>query len=396
MLISRCLVLGALAAASAQGTGGVVIIITYFGHDWPPWLALTLRSMEANAATTFAFVTDLPRPRAARWPANARLHNVSMGALFARCRARLGVDGAGVSNPHRGGALSHAKTPDLKPLLGQLLPEVVAGFGFWGWSDADVLFGDLDRALAPLRRRERDAAAPPPCDVVSGYRNYLVSGPFALVRNAAALNLLFAQSPDWVRMLRSRRYMVFDEWWGAHMLGEKRSVVSFHDVLADATAPPPPGAAWPRAPVRACCAQLIVDDRAYRGARMNAIDGMAPDATRRLRWCAPRAAAAGVARPRLEVLAEERLPLRRDGSPAPACDAAVVVGPLAEDAAEPLPLPRDAALFHFIEWKGGKRDKGAGSEFLRSAAAVAKQIVAGLADECFLVNASGFFRQLPN
>ena len=56
----------------------------------------------------------------------------------------------------------------------------------------------------------------------------------------------------------------------------------------------------------------------------------------------------------------------------------------------------DAALFHFIEWKGGKRDKGAGSEFLRSAAAVAKQIVAGLADECFLVNASGFFRQLPN
>ena len=132
--------------------------------------------------------------------------------------------------------------PDLKPLLGLLLPELVAGFRWWGWADVDVLFGDLGEpwhvshtdlvslnhervtvppaaacrrgaALGPFLLRDDDAddggasgggrdhddddgrgrGRGDGCDVVSGYLNYLVSGPFAVLRNELSMNMLFMQ-----------------------------------------------------------------------------------------------------------------------------------------------------------------------------------------------------------
>ena len=114
----------------------LVVMIVYFGAH-PPWLPITLHSMEANERVSFVVVNDQPPP--ASLPPNVRFETTSFGGMHERLSA---VSGRRISHSFT------YKANDYKPLLPALYPHLVAGHEWWAWADLDVVFGDLLKFVA--------------------------------------------------------------------------------------------------------------------------------------------------------------------------------------------------------------------------------------------------------
>lgn len=97
---------------------------------------------------------------------------------------------------------------DIRPMLADLFPDIVAGYEWWGWVELDVVLGDLDNLLPPLLDRH---------DAISAFPR-TVSGPMMLFRNVAACNKLFKHG-NWRTVLAEPSYCNFEEVSGAHVAG---------------------------------------------------------------------------------------------------------------------------------------------------------------------------------
>ena len=238
----------------------LVVLIVYFG-PLPPWLPLTLASMAANPTVSFSVVGDAPPPYTGL-PPNVRFETVG----WVEMQARLGaLSGRRVSYTRQ------YKANDIKPLLPELYPHLLAGRSWWAWSDLDVVYGDLrahmalalrapaccaGRELQCSKRLRRDRRSPcfnssraPPgrsadtwrdaraCPCTAGERVTAVSplypnpwrkkcwGPFtafrveggasaAGARPPATTTSLFRRAPKWRQIVGTAEYAHFDEWWG--------------------------------------------------------------------------------------------------------------------------------------------------------------------------------------
>ena len=196
-------------------TAKIAIFIARWG-GWPGWMPLLVRSLAANAAIDFHLLSEAPLRM--QLPQNVIQHVLPLSELFKRMEASVGlnlslgeVDGTHTRKlPGRRGRTSDvsvAKTNDLKPLLGEALPEVVRGYAWWGYMQEDVLVGDMSVCLRGLLDR---------ADVISPFRPPAnSSGLLMLFRNEARVNRLWRGSADAPRVLSDPRYLVFDEWWGS-------------------------------------------------------------------------------------------------------------------------------------------------------------------------------------
>jgi len=125
----------------------LVVFTVYFG-ELPPWLPLTMRSMELNANVSFVIVGDAPPPAVV--PPNVAFETIAWPTMQQRLSLLLtpenmsSVSYAGLYDARRavegGGG---GKANDIKPLVATLFPEHVAGHEWWAWSDLDVIFGDI-------------------------------------------------------------------------------------------------------------------------------------------------------------------------------------------------------------------------------------------------------------
>ena len=125
----------------------LVVFTVYFG-ELPPWLPLTLRSMELNANVSFVVVSDAQPPTTL--PPNVLFETIAWPAMQHRLSLLLtpgnasSVRYSGWYDARRaaegGGG---GKANDVKPLAAVLYPQHVAGHEWWAWSDLDVVFGDL-------------------------------------------------------------------------------------------------------------------------------------------------------------------------------------------------------------------------------------------------------------
>ena len=135
LVFARAVRAGMLPMSTAQ-QHKLVVMIVYFGAH-PPWLPITLHSMEANERVSFVVVNDQPPP--ASLPPNVRFETISFGGMHERLSAISGQ------------RISHSftyKANDYKPLLPALYPHLVAGHEWWAWADLDVVFGDLLKFVA--------------------------------------------------------------------------------------------------------------------------------------------------------------------------------------------------------------------------------------------------------
>jgi hypothetical protein len=93
------------------------------------------------------------------------------------------------------------KLCDLKPAYGAIFQDFLSDYGFWGFGDVDVIYGDLAHYLQPLLAHN---------DVVS-FRKGWISGSLCILRNCENVNLAYRSSANWGAAFTAPGYQMFDE-----------------------------------------------------------------------------------------------------------------------------------------------------------------------------------------
>lgn len=140
----------------------VRVVANYFGKP-PRIFQLWLDSCGANATVKWLFYTDIDMTA---WcvPANMEVHKVDFDWMKRKLQTPFPYE------------IHYAKPWDFcafKAVIGIAFAEELAGADFWGWSDVDVIFGDLTPVLDLAER---------------GYDKVMPNGHFSIIRNSTKLN----------------------------------------------------------------------------------------------------------------------------------------------------------------------------------------------------------------
>lgn len=168
----------------------IILIVVYFGA-WPPWFEAYLTSCRANPTINWLFFTDCPVPDNS--PANVRFVQSSRTMITELCREKLNINANIPGN---------RKLCDIRPTYGHLFEDFIKGFGFWGFCDIDIIWGNVGKFY--------DAELLGTYDVISA-RKARLSGHFTILRNDSRINLAYRDYPKTIEFLTNPEYCWFDE-----------------------------------------------------------------------------------------------------------------------------------------------------------------------------------------
>jgi hypothetical protein len=94
------------------------------------------------------------------------------------------------------------KLCDYKPMFGLVFEDYLKSYTFWGYSDIDLIYGDLKKYLTPKILVKYD---------VLTFREFIVSGAFTILKNNEYTRTLFQKSPDLDFVFSAVEYVSFDE-----------------------------------------------------------------------------------------------------------------------------------------------------------------------------------------
>lgn len=114
----------------------LVALLPYFG-SLPTTFELTLASMRRNTCIDWVIVTDQPGIEASE---NVAVFKSTLALLRQEFSLALGFD-VMLERPY--------KLCDFRPAYGELFAAFTNGYEYWGYCDADVVFGDLGRSIRP-------------------------------------------------------------------------------------------------------------------------------------------------------------------------------------------------------------------------------------------------------
>jgi hypothetical protein len=171
-------------------------VLCYFGPT-PGWINQYLLSCAYNPSIDFLIFTDQKHFPVV--PPNVRVKRLTRSSFNALATSKIGVEIE----------LSHArKVCEFKPAYGHLFEEFLDGWDYWGYTDLDVIYGDIRRFLS--------AATLQDYDVFTARKEFIV-GHFTLLRNNHRMRKLYQQSADFRATLQSPHVLSFDEcgkqWW---------------------------------------------------------------------------------------------------------------------------------------------------------------------------------------
>lgn len=191
-------VLGALPSRAAKA--GLLYI--QIGRPWPPWIRFVVRAAAANrAAVDFYFLG--PSLELGMCSNCVRLQ-LDEGSLLERVERHLGLTRGSVTLDDNG-----RKLCDMKPMWAALFPELRARHEWIGYSDHDILLGDLAAEVQALL--PQDELLTP----AAWFPQPLTNGNLLLIRTTPKMVYAFKRSPAWRTALRQRSIYVFDEHWGS-------------------------------------------------------------------------------------------------------------------------------------------------------------------------------------
>ena len=154
--------------------GKVLLIVPYFG-SFGPWVPLYLHSLASQQTVDLLLLCDTEPPAL---PANARRVAMTFDQVRALATARLRTN----VRLHRIRNLC-----DLKPAYGLVFEDFMAGYEYWAFGDEDVLYGDIDRMLAPHLDGAADLVIP---GTNSARMQGSTQGHLTIVRNHPRTNSL--------------------------------------------------------------------------------------------------------------------------------------------------------------------------------------------------------------
>jgi len=197
---------------SPRSTGrGKALLILPFSGPFGPWLPLYLHSLANQHTLDLLLLSDTVPPEL---PSNVRHVPMTFDDIRERANARLKTP----VRLHRGRNIC-----DLRPAFGLVFEEFTQGYEYWAFGDEDVLYGDLDRMLAPHLDGTADLVFP----ALNGK-----SGHLTIVKNHPRTNELAMNDPVYKDVLNSQEHWAYDEtsWrWG-------KELSSFFQIVKDAQA----------------------------------------------------------------------------------------------------------------------------------------------------------------
>jgi hypothetical protein len=196
------------------------IIYVQIGSDWPPWLRFVLASAAANRPLLNFYFLGPPLqgietcPNCIWLPLDERALQERIERILGLARGRVKLDSRG------------RKLCDMKPMWAALFPELTARHEWIGYSDHDVLFGNLSAEVGALSS-EDEMMTP-----LAWFPQPLTNGNLLLVRTVPKMVHAFRRSPVWRQALLQESIWVFDEHWGkAAGLGGTSMHHVYHDML---------------------------------------------------------------------------------------------------------------------------------------------------------------------
>ncbi len=182
-------------AEVTDGIRSICIIITWFGA-WPPWMRLFVESCRWNPTVNWLLLGDSPPP--ADLPPNVRIQTVSFDDYRDQVASRLRI------HPRWNDTY---KLCDLKPALGYIHQQEIAGYDYWGFGDLDVIYGDIRRFYTPSVLVH---------DLVTTHE-HIVAGHFSLLKTTPRMLTAFKRIPLWRALLATPHHKSFDEQIFSHL-----------------------------------------------------------------------------------------------------------------------------------------------------------------------------------
>ncbi len=126
-------------------------------------------------------------------PKNVKFRQIDFSAYCLDVSHKLGIK----FSPQ-----SPYKLCDLKPAFGYVHSDDLVGYDFWGFSDIDLVYGDLRNYFSDARLSSYD--------LLSTHERR-VSGHLCLLRNNSVMRECFMRVPEWQEMLADPQHNAFDE-----------------------------------------------------------------------------------------------------------------------------------------------------------------------------------------
>lgn len=169
----------------------IAIFIPYFGK-WPEWYPLYFETLRRNDTIDFIFFTDCDT--SVSTASNVKFYKMSFDEYKALVNRKLDF----TFNPP-----SPYKLCDLRPLFGYIHRDVFEKYDFYGWTDMDLLFGDIRSFYTENIFANYD---------VLSTHNHRISGHLALFRNTEKNRMMFKNIYDWKSALDEPEYVGIDEY----------------------------------------------------------------------------------------------------------------------------------------------------------------------------------------
>ncbi len=168
----------------------IAFLIPYFGK-WPEWMPLYLDSIERNPSVDFHFITDCDT--SVSKAANIFFHPTTFEDYVNDAQQKLGVS-INIPNPY--------KICDLRPFFGIIHADLIDGYDFFGWTDVDLLFGDIRHFYTDEILSKHD--------VLSSHKIRL-AGHCALLRTTKEFREMGFKVYDWQNALMNPLFVGIDE-----------------------------------------------------------------------------------------------------------------------------------------------------------------------------------------
>ncbi len=168
----------------------ILLIAVYLGKQ-PRWMDAYLRSCEKNPDVNWLLMVDWKElPKA---PKNVEIRSVTKESLEEMLKKKMGMN---LSIPH-----AH-KICDYKVLYGKLFSDDVKNYDFWGFTDIDVIYGNIRKFITDEILQNHD--------VITASK-YFCLGHFTLIRNKKIFNELYKNNRYHRDIFMDKDHIAFDE-----------------------------------------------------------------------------------------------------------------------------------------------------------------------------------------
>lgn len=192
----------------------VCLVSVYMGNEFPDIIKAWAKSCKANPDFNFLLVSNIDQ-KDIKFPSNVKLLNITFADLRNRIQ-KLFKFQISLNKPY--------KLCDFKPTFGQIFKDELTDYDWWGYTDIDVIYGDMNRFITQ--------------NMLNDFERIGMYGHLSMYKNNDKMNNLYKEKGSifsYKRVFSKPYSYIFDESDGMNMICEKNHIKWFKNLrLADA------------------------------------------------------------------------------------------------------------------------------------------------------------------